>query len=316
MPTPIMLYDSLPFSQIAPGVSGTGSTMSVSVPRPSVADDSVGFSSWPPPLHLSGERGEYTLADALFEQLVFPHILCRRKDVWQSPEFSYDGTHFVSASAPAVSRHAGWPRLRLSTAGFHDRRPGDCVWSLFFPRSVGLAPTASCASGALTMAPSILCHAQAIFSISSYSANPLRQSCTKNPARFHSRKYWWMELALPNRSSGNAFHWHPVRNTYTIPSNTFRESSGFRPPPDRLRYFRPFSRLRLGISGAALSHSKSDTVQLFIWPMIYLYHRAQIDVNYLRISSKCNQRSEPYSRRKILDIIKNIEDYFKIRRNA
>ena len=209
MPTPIMLYDSLLSSRIAPGVSGTCSTMNVSVPQPSVADDKAGFSSWPPLLHLSDERGEYTLADALSWQPVFPHILCRRKDVVESPESCYGAaSRFASALVPAVLHHADWPRRRLSTAGFHDRRQKGCVWSHFFPRSVGLAPTFSNASGALTMAPSILCHVQAIFSISSYSANPLRQSRTKNPSRFHSRKYLWMELALPNRSSGNAFRRH------------------------------------------------------------------------------------------------------------
>lgn len=287
MPTPIMLHDSWLSSRIAPGVSETGSTMNVSVPQPSVADDSVGFSAWPPPLHLSDERGEYTLADALSWRPTFPHILCRRKDVVESPESCYGvASRFVSASIPAVLHYAGWPRQRLSTAGFHDRRPGDCVWSHFFPRSVGLTPTFSNASGALTIAPSILCHAQVIFSSSSYSANPLRQNRTKNPSLFHSRKYLWMELALPNRSSGNAFHWHPVRNTYTIPSNILRESSGFRPPPGRRRYFRPFFRLGLGINGAALSHSTSETVQLFIVPMVYLYHGDAIGVNYLRISSK------------------------------
>ena len=30
-----------------------------------------------------------------------------------------------------------------------------------------------------------------------------------------------MALALPKRSLGSAFHWQPVRSTYTIASNTF-----------------------------------------------------------------------------------------------
>jgi hypothetical protein len=70
-----------------------------------------------------------------------------------------------------------------------------------------------------------------------------------------------MELALPNRSSGNAFHWQPVRRTYTIPSKTCRAASGLRPPPGFLRYFRPFSRFRTGISGSTFAHICSDTVQ-------------------------------------------------------
>ena len=166
MPIPIMLHDSWLPSRIAPGVSETGSTMNVSVPQPSVVDDSVGFSSWPPPLHFSDEREEYTLADALSWRPAFPHILCRRKDVVESPESCYGiASRFVSASIPAVLHHAGWPRQRLSTAGFHARPREDCALPHFFPRSVGFGPTASIASGALTIAPSILCHSQAIPSI-------------------------------------------------------------------------------------------------------------------------------------------------------
>ena len=107
----------------------------------------------------------------------------------------------------------------------------------------------------------MLCQAQAIPSIWSYSARPFRHSRTKTPWRFHWRKYLWTELALPNRSSGKAFHWQPVRKTYTIASNTFRGASGLRPPPGRRRYRRPLSRRRRGINGATLAHSSSDTVQ-------------------------------------------------------
>ena len=51
----------------------------------------------------------------------------------------------------------------------------------FFPRSVGLLPTASWASGALPCVPSMLCHSQAIPSISSYSAKPACHKARKNP---------------------------------------------------------------------------------------------------------------------------------------
>jgi hypothetical protein len=162
---------------------------------------------------------------------------------------------------PKVSRRGPELRWRLSTAGFQSRRRVDCACSLFFPRSVGFGPTASCARGALTIAPSMLCQAQAIPSISSYSASPFRQSRTNTPLHFHSWKYLWIELALPNRSSGIAFHWQPVRSTYTIPSKTRLASSGLRPPPGFRRYFRPFSRLRRGTSGSTLAHISSDTVQ-------------------------------------------------------
>ena len=88
------------------------------------------------------------------------------------------------------------------------------------------------------MAPSTLCHFQAIPSISSYSARPARQRARKNPALSHCRKYLCMELALPNRSLGSDFHWHPVLSTKTIPSNTRRSDIGFtaaaRLPPECL----------------------------------------------------------------------------------
>jgi hypothetical protein len=60
---------------------------------------------------------------------------------------------FRPGSTPEGSHHAVVPRLRLSTAGFHSRRPADFAWSHFFPLSVGFGPTASIAKGALTMDP-------------------------------------------------------------------------------------------------------------------------------------------------------------------
>ena len=176
---------------------------------------------------------------------------------------------FDPVLVPEASRHAPEPRWRLSTAGFHSRRPADCACCLFFPRSVGFGPTASCAKGALTIAPSILCHAQPMPSISSYSAKPFRQRRTNTPLRFQRRKYLWMELALPKRSSGNAFHWQPVRSTYTIPSKPRRESNALRPPPGFRRYFRPFSRFRTGTNGSTLAHISSDTVQDLIAFMLW-----------------------------------------------
>ncbi len=173
-------------------------------------------------------------------------------------------------SAPVRPHHVGVPRSRLTTAGFHSRRPGDFAWSRFFPLSVGFAPTASSAKGAFTIAPSMLCHDQAMPSISSYSASPLRQRRINTPWRFHSKKYWWMELALPNSFWGNAFHWHPVRSTKTMPANTLCGSMGLRPPPGRRRYFRFFARFRLGISGSTRFHSSSDTVHDLMALMVYV----------------------------------------------
>ncbi len=137
------------------------------------------------------------------------------------------------------------------------------------------------------MAPSMLCHDQAMPSISSYSANPFRQRRINTPSRFHSKKYLWIELALPNSPFGKAFHWHPVRNTKTMPSNTLRGSMDLRPPPGRRRYFRFFPLFRFGIRGSIRTQSSLDIVHDLIALMAAIYHKAIFEVNnYLRISSK------------------------------
>jgi hypothetical protein len=85
---------------------------------------------------------------------------------------------------------------------------------------------------------------------------------------------------------GKAFHWQPVRNTYTIASNTLRGSMRFRPPPGRLLYLRPLARSCFGISGAIRSHRASDTVHDL---SVLMHHSIAIPAsksnNYLRISS-------------------------------
>src|SRR5450631_1018510 len=132
----------------------------------------------------------------------------------------------------------------------------------FFPRSVGFGPTDSCASGAFTKAPSTLCQRQGMPSMSSYSASPACHKMRKNPALSHSRKRLWIALALPKRSLGSAFHWQPVRSTYTIASNTVRAPFGLRPPPGLRRNF--FLRRRpgrSGTSGSTLRQNSSDTSQ-------------------------------------------------------
>jgi hypothetical protein len=110
------------------------------------------------------------------------------------------------------------------------------------------------------MAPSMLCQDHAIPSISSYSAKPLRQSFTNTPFLFHSRKYLWTELALPNSCLGNAFHWQPVRKTNTMAASTLRGSMAFRPAPARRRYLRLLSRPGFGMSGSARSQNASEIV--------------------------------------------------------
>lgn len=260
--TPIILRNSRLFSRTARAICDSDSAKSVYALRPTGAharEDSVVWQQ-----SLRPFAGYVAHSDASR----WPSVPASRYTLYQRRDAPAEDSApaaapalFDPALAPEASHREPAPRWRLSRAGFHSRLRAGCVCSLFFPRSVGFGPTASRAKGALTIAPSMLCHAQAMPSISSYSANPFRHSCTNTPWRFHSWKYLWIELALPNRSSGNAFHWHPVRNTYTIPSNTLRISSGLRPPPGFRRYLFPFSRFRAGISGSTLTHIVSDTVQ-------------------------------------------------------
>jgi len=98
-------------------------------------------------------------------------------------------------------------------------------------------------------------------SISSYSASPAAQSASKKPAASHSRKRLWMALALPKRSLGNAFHWQPVRSTYTMASNTWRAGFGGRPAPGLRRYFFSGEGARCGISGSTRCQNSSVTTQ-------------------------------------------------------
>jgi hypothetical protein len=260
-PTPITPRDSRPTSRSEREVFGTDSAMSASARQPNVVLGSVDFVSLPSLLLRAEPRGAHSGEPQSLYVLVAPYMPCPRTSAasallqhWAVPQLS------GPVSLPIASHHVFERRWRLSIAGFHSRRPAGCAWFHFFPRSVGFGPTDSCAKGAFTMAPSMLCHAQATPSRSSYSANPFRHRRTKTPLRFQSRKYLWIELALPNRSAGSAFHWHPVRNTYTIPSNTRRGSIGLRPPPGRRRYFRPFLRLRAGINGSAFAQSSSETI--------------------------------------------------------
>ena len=285
---PTIPHNLQPFYQIEPAIFGTGSTMNASARPPICGHDSEGFfscSRFPRPVGAHAERNFFP--GSILEP-VAPHTLYHHKDAAGEPFCpQVVRLQYCPRSALTILRHVAVPRLRLTTAGFHSRRPGGFVWSRFFPLSVGFAPTASSAKGAFTMAPSMLCHDQAMPSISSYSANPFRQRRINTPFRFHSKKYLWIELALPNSPFGKAFHWHPVRNTKTMPSNTLRGSMGLRPPPGRRRYFRFFSLFRFGIRGSTRTQSSSDIVHDLIALMAAIYHKAIFEVNnYLRISSK------------------------------
>jgi hypothetical protein len=276
---PIMPRSWRPSSRSAPAASDADLAMSASFPPPIAGGDS-GDSAFSPRLlrRVAGHAG-HNHAGEWPRPPVPRNILYPRTNVPSAHSvLSGDQSPLGPASAPTISRRECWPRLRLTTAGFHGRPPTGCACFLFFPRSVGFGPTASRASGALVSAPSMLCQDQAIPSISSYSAKPCRHNARKTPWRFHSWKYLCTELALPY-SLGKAFHWHPVRRTYMIAENTCRGSIGFRPPPGLRLYLCPFFRRRDGIKGATRSHNSSEIVHDLIAPMCYIIKEVALWVN-------------------------------------
>ena len=265
---PVIHCNLQPSSHIGPTIYGTDSARNVSAQLPIYGHDSGGSSAWTQSPHPVDVRAERNSSHKLIPGQVGPSNPYLRTSA-DAGQYLAKGDRLRSdPRSPLTNKHhVAGPRLRLTTAGFHSRRREGFVSSHFFPRSVGLGPTASWANGALTIAPSMLCQRQAIPSISSYSASPLRQSRVNTPWRFHSKKYLWIELALPNSLLGKAFHWHPVRNTKTIPSKTLRGSMALRPPPARRRYFRFLARFRCGISGSTRFHSSADTAHDMIAPM-------------------------------------------------
>ena len=121
------------------------------------------------------------------------------------------------------------------------------------------------------MLPSMLCHLQAIPSISSYSASPFFHSFRKKPASTHFLKYACTLLELPN-SFGSAFHWMPVRSTNMMAQKTLRLSIGLRPVPLRRWYVLSSLRFGFGMSGLTLSQNLSDTSHdLILLPAICQY---------------------------------------------
>jgi len=244
---------------IEPTICGTDSTMNAYARPPISGHDNGDSSAWNQSPRPVGVHEECNPFRRLIPGQDAPHTPYPHTSADAGQHLSKVDQSRSGPKSPLIKpHHVVGRRLRLMTAGFHSRRRGDFAWSHFFPRSVGLGPTVSCANGALTMDPSMLCHRQAIPSISSYSASPLRQSFVNTPWCFQSKKYLWIELALPNSLLGNAFHWHPVRNTKTIPSNTLRGSMALRPPPARRRYLRPLGRFRCGISGSTRFHSSAE----------------------------------------------------------
>ena len=147
----------------------------------------------------------------------------------------------------------------------------------------------------------MLCHRQAMPSISSYSASPACHSLRNTPAFSHSRNRLWMALALPKRSAGSAFHWQPVRSTYTIASNTSRGSFGLRPPPGlRANFLRAGRAARSGTSGSTRAQNASETSHesnlAFAIHTLRPAHRRERTESvhlYLRISPKGHMRTRP-----------------------
>jgi len=285
-PTPASPHIHQRFSQTEWITFSTDSATSVSFQLPTGEADNENFVSWPQSLLRVDEHEECIPAGQWLPPPAGPRNLCRRKGAVSWPPRPLDvQSPFGPSSAPIALRRECWPRSRLTTAGFHGRRPADCACFLFFPRSVGFGPTDSRASGAFTIAPSMLCHDQEIPSRSSYSASPKRHIARKTPCRFQAKKYLWTELALPN-SLGNAFHWQPVRRTYMMASKVLRGSIGFLPPPGRRLYWCPSSRFLIGISGATRFHNSSEIVHDLIAPMSRIIKEWRYKVNYyLRISS-------------------------------
>ena len=267
---PAILRNLQPVFRIGPAISDTDSTKNAPAQPPICARDNEDSFSWPLLPRPVVSHAECNSFHKSIPEPVVPHIPYPHKDA-PSVHLFHKGAPPPDdlRSARVKPHHVAVPRSRLTIAGFHCRRREDFAWSHFFPLSVGFAPTASSAKGALIIDPSMLCHDQAIPSISSYSANPLRQRRIKTSSRFHSRKYLWTELALPNSLFGRAFHWHPVRSTKIIPANTLRGSRRFRPPPGRRRYFRFFFRLCFGIRGSTRLHNSSDTVHDLMALMTY-----------------------------------------------
>jgi hypothetical protein len=82
--------------------------------------------------------------------------------------------------------------------------------------------------GALTMALSSDCQRHWIPRSSSYRVSSLAHSRSKRPASTHAWKRRWHVDPEPY-SRGKAFHWHPVRSTYRMPSMTWRKGTTGRP---------------------------------------------------------------------------------------
>jgi hypothetical protein len=117
---------------------------------------------------------------SLFPLQVLPYTLYQHKGF--EPFLAVAKLLYRPKLLQAVLHHAGLLLLRRSIEGRQFRPQGYDACFHFFPLSVGLGPTGTWASGAFIIAPSILCHSQAIPSISSYSARPACHNLRKKPS--------------------------------------------------------------------------------------------------------------------------------------
>lgn len=105
----------------------------------------------------------------------------------------------------------------------------------YLQRSVGLGPTACCASRRLQHRRVDALPRQALPLRLSYSARPAFHSTWKNPGLDHCMNFRCTALAPPKRSLGSVFHCQPAR-MYTMASKTRRAPMGGRPAPAVRRY--------------------------------------------------------------------------------
>ena len=82
--------------------------------------------------------------------------------------------------------------------------------------------------GAFTVRLSSDCHSQLMPLSSSYRSRSFTHSFWKTPFLTHSWNRLWQVDPEPY-SAGNAFHWQPVRSTYSMPSRTLLNGTTGRP---------------------------------------------------------------------------------------
>ena len=83
-------------------------------------------------------------------------------------------------------------------------------------------------NGAFTITLSSDCQRHPMPRSSSYRVSRRAQSRSKTPASTHAWKRRWQVEPEPY-SRGSAFHWQPVRSTYSTPSSTWRKGTIGRP---------------------------------------------------------------------------------------